>query len=82
MMLHISKFPLDVELTANFLTVNLPKTIDQLGDFVTSELGGNPPLWVTRQKNTHHDEIYINNAKVLMSHSNYVASKDGQKQVT
>lgn len=62
--------------------INLPKTIDQLGSFVTSEGGGNPPLWVTRQRNTNHDDIYINNAKILMSHSNYGAiNKQGHKQV-
>ncbi|XP_044002634.1 fasciclin-1 isoform X3 [Aphidius gifuensis] len=44
---------------------NLPKTLDEMGDSISSELDGNPPLWVTRKRAYPHDEIYINNAKIL-----------------
>ncbi|XP_057339478.1 fasciclin-1 isoform X3 [Microplitis mediator] len=44
---------------------NLPKTTDELGDTISSELEGNPPLWVTRKRGHPQDEIYINNAKIL-----------------
>ncbi|XP_076656486.1 fasciclin 1 Fas1 domain-containing isoform X2 [Halictus rubicundus] len=50
---------------------NLPKMIENLGDSVSSELEGNPPLWVTKKQTTHGEEVYINNAKILMAQSNF-----------
>ncbi|KAK0161204.1 hypothetical protein PV327_009699 [Microctonus hyperodae] len=44
---------------------NQPKTLDELSDTISSELDGNPPLWVTRIRGHYHDDIYINNAKIL-----------------
>lgn len=48
-----------------YVAANLPKTLDEMGDSISSELDGNPPLWVTRKRAYPHDEIYINNAKIL-----------------
>ncbi|XP_017761182.1 PREDICTED: fasciclin-1 [Eufriesea mexicana] len=50
---------------------NFPKTIENLGDSISSELEGNPPLWVTRRTGTHGQEVYINNAKILTERSNF-----------
>ena len=50
---------------------NSPKTIENLGDSISSELEGNPPLWVTKKPGTHGQEVYINNAKILMERSNF-----------
>ncbi|XP_015431057.1 PREDICTED: fasciclin-1 [Dufourea novaeangliae] len=50
---------------------NFPKTIENLGDSISSELEGNPPLWVTRRPSTHGEEVYINNAKILTEQSNF-----------
>lgn len=50
---------------------NFPKTIENLGDSISSELEGNPPLWVTRRPGTHGQEVYINNAKILIDRSNF-----------
>ncbi|XP_076287773.1 fasciclin 1 Fas1 domain-containing isoform X2 [Lasioglossum baleicum] len=50
---------------------NLPKTIENLGDSISSELEGNPPLWVTKKQTAHGEEVYINNAKILMAQSNF-----------
>ncbi|KAK2584687.1 hypothetical protein KPH14_007026 [Odynerus spinipes] len=51
---------------------NLPQTIERLGDSISSELEGNPPLWVTRRQGpTGEEEVYINNAKILKQHSNF-----------
>ncbi|KAK0091383.1 hypothetical protein PV326_003304, partial [Microctonus aethiopoides] len=50
---------------AHFYTSNQPKTLDELSDTISSELDGNPPLWVTRIRRHYHDDIYINNAKIL-----------------
>lgn len=50
---------------------NFPKTIENLGDSISSELEGNPPLWVTRKASTHGEEVYINNAKILTEQSNF-----------
>ncbi|XP_074115008.1 fasciclin 1 Fas1 domain-containing isoform X1 [Cotesia typhae] len=60
---------------------NLPKTTDELGDTISSELEGNPPLWVTRKRGYPQDEIYINNAKILEG-SNYrskIHTSNGEK---
>ncbi|XP_076237842.1 fasciclin 1 Fas1 domain-containing isoform X2 [Calliopsis andreniformis] len=50
---------------------NFPKTIENLGDSISSELEGNPPLWVTRKTGTQGEEVYINNAKILTERSNF-----------
>lgn len=61
---------------------NTPKTIDQFGTSISSELEGNPPLWVSYKKEKHMDHVYINQAKVLISRSNYIATNQkGKKQV-
>ncbi|CAG5076043.1 Similar to FAS1: Fasciclin-1 (Schistocerca americana) [Cotesia congregata] len=63
------------------LSANLPKTTDELGDTISSELEGNPPLWVTRKRGYPQDEIYINNAKILDG-SNYrskIHTSNGEK---
>ncbi|XP_017776289.1 PREDICTED: fasciclin-1 isoform X5 [Nicrophorus vespilloides] len=56
---------------------NLARTTDQLGlmssSSLTSELDGNPPLWVTHKTGDIHDDIYINNARLLITHSNFRA---------
>lgn len=54
-----------------FVSANSPKTIENLGDSISSELEGNPPLWVTKKTGTHGQEVYINNAKILMERSNF-----------
>lgn len=53
------------------VSANFPKTIENLGDSISSELEGNPPLWVTRRTGTHGQEVYINNAKILTERSNF-----------
>ncbi|XP_076544328.1 fasciclin 1 Fas1 domain-containing isoform X4 [Osmia lignaria lignaria] len=50
---------------------NFPKTIENLGDSISSELEGNPPLWVTRRSGTHGEDVYINNAKIIVERSNF-----------
>ncbi|CAK9816423.1 FAS1 [Anthophora plagiata] len=42
-----------------------------MGDSISSELEGNPPLWVTRRPGTQGEEVYINNAKILTERSNF-----------
>lgn len=54
-----------------FVPANLPKTLENLGDSISSELEGNPPLWVTRRQSTRGEEVYINNAKILTEQSNF-----------
>ncbi|XP_066589755.1 fasciclin-1 isoform X2 [Prorops nasuta] len=50
---------------------NLPQKIEQLGDSISSELEGNPPLWVTRRRGPYGEELYINNAKIIRERSNF-----------
>lgn len=61
----------------------MARVLDELPYSVLSESDGNPPLWVTRKRGTHSDELYINNAKILKRRSDYVApTKNGEnKQV-
>lgn len=51
---------------------NLAFSLSQLGTMVLSELEGFPPLWVTRRKGPHGEEIFINNARVITSRSDYM----------
>ncbi|XP_046682361.1 fasciclin-1 isoform X3 [Homalodisca vitripennis] len=61
---------------------NSAQNLNQLGYYVSSELEGNPPLWITRQRTGVKDEIFVNNAKVLSQRSNLVYTNlNGRKQV-
>ncbi|XP_032671856.1 fasciclin-1 isoform X2 [Odontomachus brunneus] len=50
---------------------NRPLTIEELRDSISSELEGNPPLWITRRVSAHGVDVYINNAKILLEQSNF-----------
>ncbi|XP_049869900.1 fasciclin-1 isoform X2 [Pectinophora gossypiella] len=60
---------------------NLAITLTNLDYAISSELDGNPPLWVTRRRDAMHDDIYINNAKVDVSRSYQAANRNGKRQV-
>lgn len=45
-------------------TANQALQTSQFGQFLTSELDGNPPLWVTRRGRPGHEEVFINNARI------------------
>lgn len=56
--------------------------LNQLGTSVSSELDGNPPLWVTRRRTGTKDDIYVNNAKVIATRSNLIYTNlNSRKQV-
>ncbi|XP_023947729.2 fasciclin-1 isoform X2 [Bicyclus anynana] len=59
---------------------NLAVTLTNLDYSISSELDGNPPLWITRRRDTMHDDIYVNNAKIDISRS-YQATRNGKLQV-
>ncbi|KAJ8667182.1 hypothetical protein QAD02_008844 [Eretmocerus hayati] len=48
-----------------FCGANQPLKTSQFGQSLTSELEGNPPLWVTRKRGPGFEDIYINNAKII-----------------
>ncbi|XP_011262800.1 fasciclin-1 isoform X4 [Camponotus floridanus] len=50
---------------------NRPLTIEELRDSISSELEGNPPLWITRTSGKYGVNVYINNAKILLEQSNF-----------
>ncbi|XP_029155310.1 fasciclin-1 isoform X2 [Nylanderia fulva] len=50
---------------------NRPLTIEELRDSISSELEGNPPLWITRAPGKHGVDVYINNAKIILNQSNF-----------
>nr|CAI5853122.1 unnamed protein product [Callosobruchus analis] len=63
---------------------SVPKTIEQLGSSYTSlnsELAGNPPLWITHVTGKYHDDIYVNNARILVSQSNIQNTGKGLQQI-
>ncbi|XP_059609328.1 fasciclin-1-like isoform X2 [Phlebotomus argentipes] len=57
-------------------------TLEQLGATISSDLEGNPPMYITRRGKASQEQIYINNALVLRSRSNVqLQNADGRKQV-
>ncbi|KAF2894406.1 hypothetical protein ILUMI_11767, partial [Ignelater luminosus] len=62
---------------------NLAKTTDQLGgtSYINTELEGHPPLWITVRVGTYHDDIYVNNARILLNQSNIKGKYNGKDQV-
>ncbi|XP_049820790.1 fasciclin-1 isoform X2 [Aethina tumida] len=62
-----------------------PKRTDQLGTSSTSlysELEGSPPVWITHRQGQYHDDIFVNNARLLYSQSNILGSQsNGNEQV-
>ncbi|XP_018059488.1 PREDICTED: fasciclin-1 isoform X6 [Atta colombica] len=50
---------------------NRPLTIEELRDYISSELEGNPPLWITRRPGRYGVDVYINNAMILLEQSNF-----------
>ncbi|XP_045765783.1 fasciclin-1 isoform X3 [Maniola jurtina] len=60
---------------------NLATTLANLDYSISSELDGNPPLWITRRRDTMHDDIYVNNAKVDISRSYQATNRNGKLQV-
>ncbi|KAI4459743.1 periostin-related [Holotrichia oblita] len=68
--------PIDNDNLVLYHMINLAKTVTELSsqyNYVTSELDGNPPLWITLRRGTYHDDHYINNARILQNQSNYKA---------
>ncbi|CAH2071330.1 unnamed protein product, partial [Iphiclides podalirius] len=60
---------------------NLATTLSNLDNTISSELDGNPPLWVTRRRDTMHDDVYVNNAKVYITRSYQAVNGNGKLQV-
>ncbi|KAK4882064.1 hypothetical protein RN001_005383 [Aquatica leii] len=62
---------------------SLAKTTDQLATIshVNTELEGHPPLWITVRVGTYHNDIYINNARILQNQSNIKGKYNGKEQV-
>ncbi|CAG9858671.1 unnamed protein product [Phyllotreta striolata] len=63
--------------------ITLPKTTDQLGSSYTSlstDLSGSP-IWITHISGSYHNDIYVNNARILVSQSNIQSNKRDFQQV-
>jgi hypothetical protein len=52
-------------------SANLAKQLKDLDGYVSSELEGNPPIWITRIKGRNRDTLYVNNARILPDRSDY-----------
>nr|XP_032512691.1 fasciclin-1 isoform X3 [Danaus plexippus plexippus] len=60
---------------------NLATTLTNLDYSISSELDGNPPLWITRRRDSMHDDIYVNNAKVDITRTYQATNRNGKQQV-
>lgn len=59
------------EISSSWISANRPLTIEELRDYISSELEGNPPLWITRRPVKYGTDVYINNAMILLEQSNF-----------
>ena len=56
--------------------------LDKLGipnPSVLSQLEGNPPIWITRNKGQYREDIYVNNAKIIQERSNFIQPNERNK---
>jgi hypothetical protein len=60
-------------------SANLAKQLKDLDGYVSSELEGNPPIWITRIKERHKDVLYVNNARILQDRSDYIQMNNQDK---
>lgn len=49
---------------------------------ISTDLDGNPPLWVTTRRGAMHDDIYVNNAKVYVARSYQAVNRNNKLQVS
>lgn len=83
---HISKY-LGTLNHANYLIKmhSLPRSAtaafskDQLEKTVSSDMNGNPPLYITKSRN---GDIYVNNARIIPSLSVELTDREGKRQVS
>ncbi|XP_022825263.1 fasciclin-1 isoform X2 [Spodoptera litura] len=60
---------------------NLATTLSNMDYAISTDLDGNPPLWVTTRRGSMHDDIYVNNAKVYVSRSYQAVNRNNKLQV-
>lgn len=48
---------------------NVAKKTTELEEFISTELSGNPPIWITR---TSRNEIFLNDAKIEQSRKDFL----------
>jgi uncharacterized protein (AIM24 family) len=47
-----------------------------------TEMDGNPPIYITKRRLHHTEEIYVNNAMIIKSRSNVeMKNENGKRQV-
>lgn len=64
------------------ITATVAATLDQLGQVLSSDYDGNPPLYITKKRINNQDQIFINNAMVIRKRSNIVSmNRSNKKQV-
>lgn len=54
-------------------------TQDQLTKTIPSDMDGNPPLYITKNRN---GDIYVNNARIIPSLSMEITNNEGKRQVS
>lgn len=63
------------------LTATSPTALEGLGSQIPSDLGGNPPIYISRKRKGGHDVLFINNAMVNRAKSDRVMMNElGEKQ--
>lgn len=64
------------------LSATTATPLEHLGNTITSDYDGTPPLYITKTRKDNRDYIYVNNAEILRSRSNVQTVNDaGKKQV-
>jgi hypothetical protein len=62
-------------------SANLAKQLNDLDGSVSSELEGNPPIWITRIRERNREVVYVNNARILQDRSYSHTNHKDKKQV-
>ncbi|XP_076252925.1 fasciclin 1 Fas1 domain-containing isoform X2 [Rhynchophorus ferrugineus] len=81
---HILKQNPDTNAMVLYHIINVPKKTDQLSGsytYISSRLSGSPPLWITHSSSRYHNDIYINNARLLLKQSNVIGKKGPLVQI-
>lgn len=62
------------------ITANVALTTDKLDQSVSSELPGNPPLWIARRDaSSYQYDLYVNDARVIRGDIKAMSSRQDEQ---
>ncbi|KAG5673151.1 hypothetical protein PVAND_003219 [Polypedilum vanderplanki] len=72
----------DMKANIQYHITNTPNKLESLKSVIITDMDGNPPIYISRKRSPHGEEIYVNNAMILKSRSNVeLKNKYGKRQV-